>query len=85
VSDRIVLGLLRVVRAVFGLAGVSYALVGCSAISNAKDVGLEMGVNKLLVAFVCLMMFGLLRWVINKVHAKKYGVPHPSLAKEWSL
>jgi hypothetical protein len=77
--------LLRIARAVFGLAGVSYALVGCSTISNAKDLGLEAGVFKLGVAFACLMVFGLLRWLINKLHFSKYGVPHPSLAREWSL
>lgn len=77
--------LLRIARAVFGLVGVSYALVGCSTLNNAKEVGLEAGIFKLQVAFVCLLMFGLLKWLINKLHVSRYGVPHPSLTKEWSL
>ena len=77
--------LLRIVRANFGLAGVALAFVGCSTLTHAKDLGLEAGIYRLGVAFACLMVFGLLRWLINRLHVTRNGVPHPSLTKEWSL
>jgi len=80
-----VFGLLRIVRALFGLAGVGYALVGCSSINNAQALGLEVGIYRLGVAFGCLAVFGGMRWLINRLHLRRHGVPHPSLKKDWSL
>lgn len=38
---------LRIVRAIFGMAGVAYALVGCSTLNNASQVGgLEPGIER---------------------------------------
>jgi hypothetical protein len=43
------------------------------------------GIFRLGVAFVCLAVFGLMRGLINRLHVRRHGVPHPSLAKDWSL
>jgi len=77
---------LRIVRAMFGMAGIAYALVGCSTLNNASQVGgLEPGIERLGIAFSCLMIFGGLRWVINTMHTRQHGAPHPALSKDWSL
>lgn len=80
-----VFGLLRIVRALFGLAGVGYALVGCSSINNAQELGLEAGIERLAVAFACLAVFGGMRRLINRLHLRRHGAPHPSLETDWSL
>ncbi len=80
-----VFGPLRIVRALFGLAGVAYALVGCSSINKASELGLEVGIERLAVAFVCLAVFGGMRRLINRLHLRRHGVPHPSLKSDWSL
>jgi hypothetical protein len=77
--------LLRIVRAIFGMAGIGYALVGCSTINNASELGLEAGIARMGIAFVCLLIFGALRWVTNTLHTRQHGVPHPALSKDWSL
>lgn len=40
---------------------------------------------KVVTAIVCFGLAGVLRWMINRMHAHWRGQPHPSLAKRWSL
>ncbi len=78
---KILLGLLRVIRAVVGFVGGMNFLTACFAFTNA----VEKAIFGFIVAFVCLVVFALLRWLINKLHTIRYGVPHPTMVKEWNL
>lgn len=40
---------------------------------------------KLFVATVCFAIFFWLRHVINTIHVRRYGTPHPALTKKWGL
>lgn len=73
--------LLRIVRGAIDLCGGMNLLTSCSHLANAAEVG----VLQLIVAFLCLIAFASLRWIINRLHIGKFGVPHPALAKDWNL
>ena len=85
-------GFLRIVRGffgflivlqIFGLVPVLTWLQQPSAVTGSMY-------GQLLVKVIFLLLFGGLffglRSVINRLHLKKHGVPHPTLAeKRWAL
>lgn len=76
-----IFGLLRIMRAMIGFVGALNLLSACSLLANAA----ERGIIKLAIAFVCLSLFGMIGWIINRLHLNRHGIPHPALAKTWSL
>ena len=89
------LGLIRFIR---GICGFVFALQAFHVIGaftwlatpEANDVDLgkffALLLFKLIFLAVSGFMFFWLRGVINKLHTKKHGTPHPALAKKkWAL
>lgn len=72
-------GWLRVIR---GLCGLLFGL-------NVMGLYTMNTVPLFLINAVSMVMFATLflwlRRVINRVYAKRHGVPHPALAKRWAL
>lgn len=84
---------LRVIRAIFGVLFASQVLQVFEAISlivepGSADVGKIYAIIlvKTVVMLLSLAAFFGLRNLINWVHIKRKGAPHPALAtKKWSL
>lgn len=88
-------GLLRFIR---GICGFVFALQVIQVIeavawlSKPEAGGIDMGkffalvLIKVIVLGVSGFLFFWLRGVINSLHTKKHGTPHPALAgKKWAL
>lgn len=87
----IVIGTLRIVRGLFGFVWVWQVIglipVSCY-VSNPGAVTREMWITVLFKGTIMLIFWGFfvgLRALINKLHNRWYGKPHPGLRKNWSL
>jgi hypothetical protein len=78
---KFLIGMLRLLRVLVGLLGGTTFISGCTAMLNTDP----QAIGKLVIGFVCLMLFGALRWVINRLHIAKYGERHPALTNDWNL
>ncbi|MFC4161918.1 hypothetical protein [Chitinimonas lacunae] len=86
------IGFLRVIRAVFGFLFALQAIGILSAIGDlgSPSIDQEKLFVVLFVKIIAALIFGPLffglRALINKIHTKKYGSPHPLLGKStWAL
>jgi hypothetical protein len=88
--------ILRFVRgifgAIFGLLTLQVLVALLTLIMNFESVSVDFGkfFALLLIQVVVMLASGItflwLRKVINNLHEKKFGLPHPKLAeKKWNL
>ena len=88
-------GLLRFIRGACGFVfalQIIHVIEAIAWLSKSEAVGVDMGkfFALLLVKAIFLAVTGFLffwlRGLINNLHTKKYGMPHPALAeKKWGL
>ncbi len=94
-SEKVLFGLLRFIRGVFGFIFVLqliHVIEAAASLLKPEAVNFDMGnfFALLLVKAAFFMAAGFLffglRWLINRIYINKYGIPHPSLAeKKWAL
>lgn len=83
--------LLRTIRGLCGFMAclqvlALFPVIGWLLNLDATNSGMWIfALKKVLFLLLFGCMFILLRNFINKLHTKKYGKPHPSLWKQWSL
>jgi hypothetical protein len=86
--------LLRVVRGLCGYLSLSSLVSGApTALLSLGTSGVSKGfqaellvLSLILIIFLSGWLFFWLRGFINRLHAKKHGVPHPALAdSKWAL
>lgn len=78
---KFLIGMLRLLRVLVGLLGGMTFISGCTAMLDTDP----QAIGKIVTGFVCLMLFGALRWVINRLHIARYGDRHPALNNDWNL
>jgi hypothetical protein len=88
-------GLFRFIRGICGFVFVLHVVQVIEAftwLSKPEAVGVDMGkfIALLFVKAIFLAVAGFLffwlRGLINRLHTKKHGTPHPALAeKKWAL
>lgn len=88
-------GLLRFIRGVCGFVfamQVIHIIEAVAWLSKPEAVGVDMGkffallLVKAIFLAVAGFLFFWLRGLINRLHTKKHGTPHPALAeKKWAL
>ncbi len=83
--------LLRFVRGIFGLIAGMQVLGLLPIFSWLQDPGAVTG-NMMAIVLIKLLFMGLAfgtffgsRVLINKLHLKRHGIPHPALEKKWAL
>lgn len=86
------IGLLRVMRGIVGFFVVLQIFGVVIILTWLQQPNLPTGyvLGQFIFRIVVLLMFGGLffglRSIINRLHTKKHGVPHPTLAeKRWAL
>ena len=85
------LNFLRFIRGIFGIVAIwqVFGLLPVAGwLKNLGGVTAEMWVFlaiKLFALFVFTVPFFALRTLINHLHSKKFGTPHPALASKWSF
>jgi hypothetical protein len=82
---KIFLELLRIIRGFFGVIGAISFITGCANILDTNPQIMEAGIPRIIYSLVCLSLFGVLRWVINRLYQRQFGRAHPALRKDWNL
>jgi hypothetical protein len=83
--------LLRIIRALFGFIAAGQLLGLLPVIgwlSNLSATNGGMWVIVVVKVFILLVFGGTFFWLrtlINKLHTKKHGMPHPTLHTRWTL
>lgn len=83
--------ILRAIRGMIGLVGAIYFIEAYQALritfvhgsTNPDDI-LTLAA-KSFACLICFLVFSVLRKLINYLHTRKYGCPHPMLRSGWSL
>ena len=90
-------GFLRIIRGFFGVLAALMSLTvfsfimelgGFSFVLSRWDKFVETGLFSTWVSYICIatisaVIFYVLHKLINSMHNKKHGVPHPILKKLW--
>lgn len=80
---RILLGLLLIVQVWTFVEGFSFAVKNPAVLQRLEFIVPVL--IKLLCTAVLVLLFDYFRRVINRLHVRKFGIPHPSLGDRWSL
>lgn len=80
---RILLGLLLIVQVWTFVEGFSFAIKNPAVLQRLEFIVPVL--IKLACTAVFVLLFDYFRRVINRLHVRKFGIPHPSLTDRWSL